>query len=105
MGINYSEIIDDLGNIVIKLRQGSDRDAYKEISNHMPVINTLFLDIIKNLNIFKENGIEVSESIIMMQLNNMLDGLQYRDDVKLADTLEYEIIDTINIYREITKQN
>lgn len=100
---SYDEISDKIENIIINLRQGKDREAYKDINEQMPVINELFVDIIRNINIFKENGIDVSENIIMMQLENMIDGLENKDDVKLADTLEYEISQTINVYKEIMK--
>ena len=100
---SYDEISDKIENIIINLRQGKDRDAYKDINEQMPVINELFVDIIRNTNIFKENGIDVYENIIMMQLENMVDGLENKDDVKLADTLEYEISQTINVYKEIMK--
>ena len=100
---SYDEISDKIENIIINLRQGKDREAYKDINEQMPVINELFVDIIRNTNIFKENGIDVSENIIMMQLENMIDGLENKDDVKLADTLEYEISQTINVYKEIMK--
>lgn len=99
----YDVISDKINNIIINLRQGKDREAYKDINEQMPVINELFVDIIRNINIFKENGIDVSENIIMMQLENMIDGLENKDDVKLADTLEYEISQTINVYKEIRK--
>lgn len=100
---SYDEISDKIENIIINLRQGKEREAYKDINEQMPVINELFVDIIRNINIFKENGIDVSENIIMMQLENMIDGLENKDDVKLADTLEYEISQTINVYKEIMK--
>lgn len=100
---SYDEISDKIENIIINLRQGKDREAYKDINEQMPVINNLFVDIIRNINIFKENGIDVSENIIMMQLENMIDGLENKDDVKLADTLEYEISQTINVYKDIMK--
>ena len=100
---SYDGISDKIENIIINLRQGKDREAYKDINEQMPVINELFVDIIRNINIFKENGIDVSENIIMMQLENMVDGLENKDDVKLADTLEYEISQTINVYKEIMK--
>lgn len=100
---SYDEISDKIENIIINLRQGKDREAYKDINEQMPVINELFVDIIRNTNIFKENGIDVYENIIMMQLENMVDGLENKDDVKLADTLEYEISQTINVYKEIMK--
>ena len=100
---SYDEISDKIENIIINLRQGKDREDYKDINEQMPVINNLFVDIIRNINIFKENGIDVSENIIMMQLENMIDGLENKDDVKLADTLEYEISQTINVYKDIMK--
>lgn len=100
---SYEDILDKIENIIINLRQGKDREAYKDINEQMPVVNELFVDIIRNINIFKENGIDVSENIIMMQLENMIDGLENKDDVKLADTLEYEISQTINVYKEIMK--
>lgn len=100
---SYDEISDKIENIIINLRQGKDREAYRDINEQMPNINNLFVDIIRNINIFKENEIDVSENIIMMQLENMIDGLENKDDVKLADTLEYEISQTINVYKEIRK--
>lgn len=100
---SYEDILDKIENIIINLRQGKDREAYKDINEQMPVVNELFVDIIRNINIFKENGIDVSENIIMMQLENMIDGLENKDDVKLADTLEYEISQTINVYKDIMK--
>ena len=101
---SYVYILGKINDIVINLRQGKDREAYKDINEQMPVINELFVDIIRNINIFKENGIDVSENIIMMQLENMIDGLENKDDVKLADTLEYEISETIRAYKDIIEQ-
>lgn len=100
---SYEAILDKIKDIIINLRQGKDKEAYKNINEQMPVINELFVDIIRNINIIKEKGIDVSENIVMMQLENMIDGLENKDDVKLADTLEYEISQTINVYKEIRK--
>ncbi|MGN9019255.1 hypothetical protein ACTNBM_09395 [Lachnospiraceae bacterium HCP1S3_C3] len=100
---SYEAILDKIKDIIINLRQGKDKETYKNINEQMPVINELFVDIIRNINIIKEKGIDVSENIVMMQLENMIDGLENKDDVKLADTLEYEISQTINVYKEIRK--
>lgn len=99
--VSYKLVLEKINDIVIKLRQGNDREAYKDINEQMPAINEIFVNVIKDITLFKENGIDVSENIIMMQLENMMDGLKYKDDVKLADTLEYEISETIKIYNQI----
>lgn len=101
---SYEAILDKIKDIIINLRQGKDKEAYKNINEQMPVINELFVDIIRNINIIKEKGIDVSENIVMMQLENMIDGLENKDDVKLADTLEYEITETIRAYKDIIEQ-
>ncbi len=101
---SYEAILDKIKDIIINLRQGKDKEAYKNINEQMPVINELFVDIIRNINIIKEKGIDVSENIVMMQLENMIDGLENKDDVKLADTLEYEISETIRAYKDIIEQ-
>ncbi len=99
--VSYKLVLEKINDIVIKLRQGKDKDAYKDINEQMSVINEIFVNVIKDITLFKENGIDVSENIIMMQLENMMDGLKYKDDVKLADTLEYEISETIKMYSKI----
>lgn len=99
--VSYKLVLEKINDIVIKLRQGKDKDAYKDINEQMSVINEIFVNVIKYITLFKENGIDVSENIIMMQLENMMDGLKYKDDVKLADTLEYEISETIKMYSKI----
>ena len=99
--VSYKLVLEKINGIVIKLRQGKDKDAYKDINEQMSVINEIFVNVIKDITLFKENGIDVSENIIMMQLENMMDGLKYKDDVKLADTLEYEISETIKMYSKI----
>lgn len=76
-----------------------------KLNKLMSEINTIFSDIIQNINIFKENGVDASEEIILLQLENMMDGLQNKDIIKLADTLEYEIIKTIEVYLEILREN
>lgn len=99
--VSYKLVLEKINDIVIKLRQGKYKDAYKDINEQMSVINEIFVNVIKDITLFKENGIDVSENIIMMQLENMMDGLKYKDDVKLADTLEYEISETIKMYSKI----
>lgn len=99
--VSYKLVLEKINDIVIKMRQGKDKDAYKDINEQMSVINEIFVNVIKDITLFKENGIDVSENIIMMQLENMMDGLKYKDDVKLADTLEYEISETIKMYSKI----
>lgn len=105
MNYIYNDTLNELEYIIKDLRQAKDGDAYIKLNKLMSEINTIFSDIIQNITIFKENGVDASEEIILLQLENMMDGLQNKDIIKLADTLEYEIIKTIEIYLEILREN
>lgn len=98
---NISDLLEEIPLIIKKLRQCSKKEALEELKEQMMNINQVFMQLIKSLPLFKEHGIELPQDIIMTQLTNIVDGLKYKDSVKLADTLEYEIMNTLHIYKEI----
>lgn len=71
-------------------------------------IKTELDDISKLLNIFiriipslKDMGIDIPEEIIEAQINNMQEGLEHRDYILIADTLKYEINDTLAVIDDL----
>lgn len=53
---------------------------------------------------YKKVGIEIPEDVLIMQLNNLMDGIENKDVIKIADTLEYEICNTVDFYNELLQE-
>ena len=62
---------------------------------------TEFIELIPKL---QTAGIDIPQDVILKQISNMAEGYEYRDNVLLADTLDYEILDTLQLYVEILEQ-
>ena len=70
--------------------------------------NKELIGCIKKLNLvlkeFQKLGVDVPEDIILTQMKNLMTGFEKRDTVLLADTMEYEIKNTLLFYNDILKE-
>lgn len=95
------EINTIIDEIVMVLRQGYTTEGIKKINNIMPELNSIIMKFIESIPEYHEKGIDIPQDVIITQLQNMLEGIEYQDCVQLADTLEYELADTLKVYDEI----
>ena len=84
--------------------QGEGEMAINQFSRQVTMIGKILQELISNIPALDEAGVQLPVDIIMQQMNNLTDALQYKDEVMLADTLRYEIGETLNVYLEILKQ-
>lgn len=69
-----------------------------DIVNIIQIYIEAFLNKIDKYNSLGEN---ISTDVIINQLNNLMNAIEYKDQVLLIDTLRYEIEDTLNLYRKL----
>ena len=97
-------LISDIPGIVKLLRQNKGNEAYNEFGKIFGDLNNAMLTFIKAIPTINSMGLDIPSDVVISQLNNMVEGFQYKDNVLLADTLEYEIMESMKLYDEILMQ-
>lgn len=76
-------------------------DADCKLNKEVTDIVTIVTEFLKMSGLLLKYQIEIPESVILTQLHNLLDAFENKDYVMLADTLHYEISETLLFYKEI----
>ncbi len=92
--------IEEIDDFIIALYKDYE-SAIKNINNIVSVVNDIISRLLNEIEYYKEQGEEIDTNIIIQQLNNLLQGIQYNDQILIADTLTYEIIESMNMYRDL----
>lgn len=90
--------------IVCCLRQNREGEAYSALTGVLPTIHEVMISFVNIIPALNRMGVELSAEVITRQLHNVADGCELRDNILLADTLEYEIMESLQIYDEILEQ-
>lgn len=98
------DILKKLPDIILQLRKNETNQVYKELQGSMKRLNHIYTSLLAHKAEYEEMGVSLPQNVILGQLNNMVDGFEYRDIIKLADTLEYEVCDMLELYKEILEE-
>lgn len=91
--------------LVIKLLCISEsKEAFDRLAKVMPDMNEMIGKLLSEIPYYRELGVDLPEDIILAQLQNLMEGMKHKDMVLLADSLNYEIGDTLQVYKEILEQ-
>lgn len=74
---------------------------FLDIEGKLKDIVEIYRDFIRRLPELKNAGLNIDEEIILQQIKNLNDAIQYKDMIELYDTLKYEVADAFDIYKEI----
>lgn len=102
--IVVKKLIESIPPIVKQLRQNKGNEAYTEFGKIFSDLNSSMLTFINAIPAINSMGVDIPTDVVISQLNNMVEGFQHKDNVLLADTLEYEIMESMNLYYEILMQ-
>lgn len=97
---DLNNLSQDVKEISLYFAQDKD-EAYTEFSKKVENISEIMMSMINQSEKMNELGINVPKDIIIMQLENIVEGLDKKDSILLADTLEYEILPSLKFYQEI----
>lgn len=96
------KILGKLERIVLQMRQNQD-NAITEVGEILPELVRIFQELFRMAEAQITEIPEIPVDILIQQLENFEQFYQQQDIVQLADTLEYELQESIRFYIEILK--
>ncbi|WP_418372934.1 hypothetical protein [Agathobacter sp.] len=91
--------IDNIDNMIKHLRQSTD-GLWNYINDHINTTISMMMEIVEWAQQIVNSGIEFPINTVVQQIQNMNESYTAKDEVLLADTLEYEIKNTFYVYME-----
>lgn len=97
--MNIDLVIPIIEDMIMNLRQCTDT-VWKEVNTHIGVVISMMTEIINWAQDLIGKGEEFPMDMVIQQIQNLNDAYTAKDEVLLADTLEYEIKNTVYLYME-----
>ena len=97
--MNIDIVIPIIEDMIMNLRQCTDT-VWKEVNTHIGVVISMMTEIINWAQDLIGKGEEFPMDMVIQQIQNLNDAYTAKDEVLLADTLEYEIKNTVYLYME-----
>lgn len=88
-----------VNEMVMRLRQTAD-DAWDYVNVHIQELICKMTEMVNWVQQQINAGEEIPIDILLQQLQNLYEAYEQKDEVLLADTLEYEISNALQIYYE-----
>lgn len=101
---NIKHTISEIDIIFDMLCENNTNPAIHKISKIIPILNDIITKLISEIPYYRQLGVDLPQDVILTQLSNLLEAFEHRDIIMLADSLRYEISDTLQVYEEILVQ-
>lgn len=89
--------------IMVELRQNRDR-IMNQVNEVIPEISLFLNDALNECVEQKDNDKNLSIDILIQQVKNWNESYTYKDIVMMADTIQYELMETIEFYIQIKEK-
>lgn len=96
---NMRELVKKNEQVILQLRQNKE-DALRGCAELLPEIVNYMTELLK-LAEKKDLGVEIPVEVLLQQMKNVEGAYRQKDVVVLADTLEYEIKESMYFYIDI----
>lgn len=97
--MNIDLVIPIIEDMILKLRQCTDT-VWEDVNTHIGVVISMMTEIVNWARNLIGQGEEFPMDTVIQQIQNLNDAYTAKDEVLLADTLEYEIKNTVYVYME-----
>ena len=97
------EEIDKIEQIVEALRQVKEY-VWNSVNTEINIITEIFMRLIEKAQIIIDEGGEFPVDIVLQQIKNFNEALNMKDEILMADTLQYEIVNTMYVYLELLEE-
>lgn len=110
MQMEMNERLDKVNQLIEKVDKcymefcKSEKDGFAEFQNIVSEISFVFEEFLSQAEYIGSLGVEVPTDMLVQQLTNMTEACKNIDSVMLADTLRYEVSETLAFYSEIIKE-
>ena len=98
------EIIEEINKFYIGICQGKGEYVNNELATALPKITKYMTELVQVVIKIKEYGVDIPVEVLTQQMSNLLDGYDHMDYMQIADTLHYEITDSMRLYIEIIEE-
>lgn len=103
--ITYIEtVVDKIEQIHRYICYGESNIAFENVNGIIDDISNVLGELIENAEVFKQIDVEIPEDVIGQQVDNFAEAMECKDSVLLADTLNYEIKNTLLFYIDIINE-
>ena len=79
-------------------------EAQNELGTIVQKVNAVYLSYINSAPVYAERGIDIPKEILLSQMKNLLEAIEERDILMLADTLQYEIREGLLFFIDVEKE-
>lgn len=102
--MNFEKLFIQIDELIDLMYKNEVVMAFQKLSEYIPDITNCINSFILNITKYNSMGANISENIVIRQINNLLDGIENKDVLLIADTLKYEIKPSLKIYQQILSQ-
>ena len=96
---DINSVISAIEAMIVKLRQCTD-DVWETVNTDIGGVLSMLTEIVNWAQELIGNGEEFPIDMVMQQIQNLNDAYTAKDEVLLADALEYEIKNMVYVYME-----
>lgn len=96
-----SKLINEFPQLAELFYKDMQKEAFGKLSQMMPDINRVMASFISAIPSYNEQGAGIPIDVVVTQLNNLMEALKNKDTIMLADCIQYELTESISIYKEI----
>ncbi len=89
--------------IMVELRQNRDK-IMNQVNEVIPEISLFLNDVLNECVEQKDNDKNLPIDILIQQVKNWNESYTYKDIVMMADTIQYELMETIEFYIQIKEK-
>lgn len=103
LGKDLMGLSESLKEISLHFMQDKD-ETYKDFSEKIKEVSEVMMHFFNESERMKEIGIDVPQNVITAQLENIVEGLGKKDSMLLADTLQYEILPSLEYFYKVLEE-
>ncbi len=100
--MDINKLIGQIDELTDKMIQ-SHEAIYREVSLHLIEIKDIYSEYITIIPRLREIGLDIYESELLRQLQELVETIESKDIIGLYDCLAYEVRVTLCDYRRITE--
>lgn len=91
-----------LKELIQQLRQNKE-NVFREVDGMIPAVTSFLSDFLSEEKEWGAVGIDIAVDVVNQQIRNFEEAYINKDIVMLADTFEYEIMNTMELYIQIKR--
>ena len=79
-------------------------EGMKELPKIVGCVQSITMKFLKDIEYYNENGENIQITVTLNQLKKLLDAIDLKDQLLIADILEYEIKQNFIVYKELVNK-